>query len=290
MSRNTDAVTAIYESFGEGDVPAILARLAPEVVWEHDRGAETRKWFDQRRGRDAVPGFFASLADFEFVRFEPFAFLDGGNMVAVPVRLELVHKANGKRIGDLEMHLWTFGPDGLVTGFRHFVDTHQWAKATVPQTRPRRAAASKRVAHAAIDASRTHRLRRARAGRRRRQSSWMRESALLQHPRARLDKGAFSRRSSSPLWCVDVCHSADDRDKVGRAAAALSGSWLRRPGDPTVDELREGLAALLGKEAALRFPGGTMCNFVAVKAHAAGTQCALSGGRSPPLTAARLAA
>jgi len=72
----------------------------------------------------------AALADFEFVRFEPFAFLEGDDMVAVPVRLELVYKPNGRRIRDLEMHLWTFGPDGLVTAFRHLVDTHQFAQAT----------------------------------------------------------------------------------------------------------------------------------------------------------------
>jgi hypothetical protein len=132
MSRNTDAVKGIYESFGKGDIPAILARLTPDVAWEHDWGGESLKWFKQRRSREAVPDFFASLADFAFVRFEPFAFLEGNSMIAVPVRLELVFKANGKRILDLEMHLWTFGTDGLVTGFRHFVDTHQWAQATLP--------------------------------------------------------------------------------------------------------------------------------------------------------------
>lgn len=130
MARNTDAVKAIYESFGKGDIPAILARLAPDVAWEHDWGGENLRWFEPRRSRDAVPAFFASLADFEFVRFEPFAFLEGDNMVAVPVRLELVYRANGNRIRDLEMHLWTFRPDGQISGFRHLVDTHQWALAT----------------------------------------------------------------------------------------------------------------------------------------------------------------
>jgi uncharacterized protein len=130
MSRNTDAVKAIYESFGTGDIAAILARLAPDVAWEHDWGGESLKWFEHRQSRDAVPAFFASLADFEFVRFEPFAFLEGDNMVAVPVRLELVYRANGRRIRDLEIHLWTFEPDGQISGFRHFVDTLQWAQAT----------------------------------------------------------------------------------------------------------------------------------------------------------------
>ena len=132
MSRNTDAVTATYEMFGKGDVPAIVARLSPDVEWEHDWGGESLKWYERRRCRNAVPGFFASLADFELVRFEPFGFLEGDNMVAVPVHVELVYKANGKRIRDLEMHLRTFGPDGLVTRFRHCVDTHQFAQATSP--------------------------------------------------------------------------------------------------------------------------------------------------------------
>ena len=41
----------------------------------------------------------------------------------------------------------------------------------------------------------------------------------------------------------------------------------QRGEDPTVNELQRRVAGLLGKEAALWFPGGTMCNFVAVKVH-----------------------
>jgi threonine aldolase len=37
--------------------------------------------------------------------------------------------------------------------------------------------------------------------------------------------------------------------------------------DPTVNRLLERVADLLGKEAALFFPGGTMCNFVSIKVH-----------------------
>ena len=41
----------------------------------------------------------------------------------------------------------------------------------------------------------------------------------------------------------------------------------QRGEDPTVNRLQERVATLLGKEAALWFPGGTMCNFVAIKVH-----------------------
>ena len=81
-----------------------------------------------RRGREAAAGFFQALGAFEFLRFEPVGFLEGGDMVAVPIHSEVRDKASGRGFRDLEMHLWTFGPDGLVRRFRHMGDTHQFAK------------------------------------------------------------------------------------------------------------------------------------------------------------------
>lgn len=130
MNRHVETVQQIYGCFGKADVPGILARLDPAIAWEHDWGDETLKWYAPRRGRDAVAGFFDALADFDFVRFEPRAFLADGNMVAVPIDIELVVKLTGRHIRDLELHLWTFGANGLVTHFRHLADTLQVANAT----------------------------------------------------------------------------------------------------------------------------------------------------------------
>jgi ketosteroid isomerase-like protein len=127
MSSNVEAVKAIYARFGQGDIPGVLEQLDPDVEWEHDWGAEPLPLYKPRHGRQAVAGFFAALADFDFLRFEPVAFLDGDDMVAVAIRTELRHKGSGREFRDLEMHLWTFGPDGLVKRFRHMADTHQLA-------------------------------------------------------------------------------------------------------------------------------------------------------------------
>mgnify|MGYP001164244963 CR=1 FL=1 len=129
MSRNVETVRAMYECFARSDIPGILARLAPDVEWEHDWGGEPLKWYRPRRGHAEVLQFFAALADFDFLRFEPAGFLEGGNQVAVPIHLELRVRATGRPIRDLEMHLWTFGDDGLVARFRHFVDSQQFALA-----------------------------------------------------------------------------------------------------------------------------------------------------------------
>ena len=80
-----------------------------------------------RNGREAVVGFFEALVDFDFLRFEPVAFLEGDDMVAVPIHLGLRHKASGREMHDLEVHLWTFGRDGLVKRLRHILDTRQFA-------------------------------------------------------------------------------------------------------------------------------------------------------------------
>ena len=53
-----------------------------------------------------------------------------------------------------------------------------------------------------------------------------------------------------------------------RAAMAAAEVGDEQEGqDPTVNRLQESVAGLLGKEAALWFPSGTMCNLVAVKLH-----------------------
>ena len=52
-----------------------------------------------------------------------------------------------------------------------------------------------------------------------------------------------------------------------QAIASAEVGDEQRGEDPTVNRLQQRVADLLGKEAALWFPGGTMCNFVAIKVH-----------------------
>jgi hypothetical protein len=130
MASNVATVQAIYAAFGAGDLPGILAHLTPDVAWEHDWGGTPLRLYTPRRSADQVPGFFAELAaTLELTRFEPIAFLSGGNMVAVPIRLGATVKATGRAVQDLEMHLWTFADDGRVSAFRHIADTRQHAAA-----------------------------------------------------------------------------------------------------------------------------------------------------------------
>lgn len=129
MTSHVPTVQTIYAAFARGDVPAILDRLAPDVDWEHDWGAPPLALYQPRRGRDAVPGFFGLLAALEFRRFDVANLLEGGDQVMGLIHLEVMVKATGRVVRDLEAHLWTFGADGRVARFRHLCDTRQFAAA-----------------------------------------------------------------------------------------------------------------------------------------------------------------
>jgi ketosteroid isomerase-like protein len=122
---NTQIVQSIYEAFGRGDIPAILERLHPDVEWEHDMVAHGIPWVTPRKGRAGVVQFFEGLQGLDFHVFEPFTLLEGPGQVMGLIRLEATVRATGKRVKDLEAHLFTFDDAGRITRFRHFVDTHQ---------------------------------------------------------------------------------------------------------------------------------------------------------------------
>jgi hypothetical protein len=121
-------VQNIYAAFGQGDVPKILASLSENVEWEYG-GLSEVPWLAPREGRAGAGEFFQSLSALEITRFNPRTFLESGNTVVVLIELEFTVKATGRKVVEEdETHIWHFGPDGLVSRFRHRVDTYRhWA-------------------------------------------------------------------------------------------------------------------------------------------------------------------
>jgi ketosteroid isomerase-like protein len=132
---NIGTVQAMYEAFGQGDIPAILDQISDDVDWEAwpvDNTGQTAgvPWLLPRRGRDGVMEFFQAVqSNLEFHSFEPQNLLEGGDQVAATIRFDATVKPTGERVQDEEVHLWTFDDDGKVTGMRHFVDTAKHIKA-----------------------------------------------------------------------------------------------------------------------------------------------------------------
>lgn len=125
-------VQSIYDAFGRGDVPAILAHLTDDVVWDQDAPGYGIPFYEPGAGKEHVQKFFAALQDLEFLRFEPTNFLVGGNQVAVPVHIEVKVKSTGRTAKALQIHLWTFASDGRVHRFFHCIDRHAFWLAYQP--------------------------------------------------------------------------------------------------------------------------------------------------------------
>jgi ketosteroid isomerase-like protein len=130
MSANSNTVREMYEAFGRGDIPAILAKLDENVEWEYGAAPHEVPWLQPRRGRKGAGEFFESLAAVEFHSFVPKAILEGENLVVALVDLSATVKKTGKKIVEQdEAHIWRFNAAGKVVRFRHCADTNQQVQA-----------------------------------------------------------------------------------------------------------------------------------------------------------------
>jgi len=125
---NLSTVQGIYEAFGRGDVPAILATLADDVAWESWESNSSVEaglpWMTPRQGRDEVGKFFDAAGQMKVIDLQILGMMEGGNQVAVEFVFEAELPAwGGGRYRDEEIHLWTFNDAGKVTRLRHYTDT-----------------------------------------------------------------------------------------------------------------------------------------------------------------------
>ena len=126
MSEQRQTVEQIYQAFGAGDVPAILERLSDDIAWEHDAIDHGVPWLVPGRGRQHVAAFFGVVGrELEITRFELGGLMEAGNQIVAVIQIEASVRSTGKRLRDLELHLWSFDAAGRVAKFRHVVDTHQ---------------------------------------------------------------------------------------------------------------------------------------------------------------------
>ncbi len=128
MNENVRIVEGIFESFGRGDVPSVLAALSEDVEWFIPGPAEI-PYAGLRRGRDEVRQFFSALGSaVDFERFEPREFISQDAVVAV-VGFE---RGRVKATGKVFDNPWTMIfklRGGRVAYFRGYEDTAAVAAA-----------------------------------------------------------------------------------------------------------------------------------------------------------------
>lgn len=130
MSENLTLIRNLYAAFASGDVPAVLAKLSPDIVWNE---AENFPYADGNpyRGPDAVvAGVFARLgSEWDGFAVEEPEFLDAGDSIVMLGRYGGTFNATGRAMNPQVAHVWRV-KNGKAIGFQQYVDTLAVARAT----------------------------------------------------------------------------------------------------------------------------------------------------------------
>jgi len=129
MNANVSLIENLYAAFGRGDIAAIVAAMAPDVVWKVNGTPGDHPAIGTFEGPARVQEFFKIVGDTQqAVSFTPREFYDAGDTVVVLGHYAWTIRKTGKPIDTDWVHIFTI-KDGKVTGFREFNDTAQFAKA-----------------------------------------------------------------------------------------------------------------------------------------------------------------
>jgi ketosteroid isomerase-like protein len=117
-----EVVQGIYEAFGRGDIPAVLALIDPDGQLQFE-GPATVAWAGTWRGREGWGSFFKTIGenlDQIVVSMEPFAVQ--GDRAVFAGRYSAIVRRNGRRIDSPLVHLWTVR-NGLIVSCVEATDT-----------------------------------------------------------------------------------------------------------------------------------------------------------------------
>lgn len=120
---NVEAVRALYAAFAKGDMPAALACMAPDIVWNE---AENFPYADRNPyvGPDAVlMGVFARIGgDWDGFAAVSDEIIDGGDTIVSLGHYSGASKATGKAMRAQFAHVFRV-KNGKIAAFQQYADT-----------------------------------------------------------------------------------------------------------------------------------------------------------------------
>lgn len=126
VGNNATTMHRVYDAFGQGDIPAVLEAMDPGIRWEEPEGMPSS--FQNQTGPDAVmQNIFAVTATvFREFSLDVAEIHDAGDVVLAVGQYRAVGAETGSTLTAYFAHIWRFGADGKITGFRAYTDTHLW--------------------------------------------------------------------------------------------------------------------------------------------------------------------
>ncbi len=121
MADNLETIRSAYDAFARGDVPAVLAVLAPDVSWTE---AEGFPYGGTYSGPDAVlKGVFMRLGtEWDGFSAVPHEFIAQGDTVVSLGQYGGKYKITGKSFSAPFAHVWN-SRNGKVVRYRQYTDT-----------------------------------------------------------------------------------------------------------------------------------------------------------------------
>lgn len=121
--ENVAVVRGIYDAFAAGDVPGVLGRMAPDIVWNE---ANNFPYADGNPyvGPEAVAnGVFARcVSEWDGFGVAIDEILDAGDTIIALGHYTGTYKATGKPQNTQLVHVWRIS-DGKAAGFQQYADT-----------------------------------------------------------------------------------------------------------------------------------------------------------------------
>ncbi len=115
-------ITALYDSYRAGDMPTVMAGLAPDIAWQ-SVGEAPLPWCGTWHGHEGVGAYFAALAGIcRITAYDIERILADGEWSTVLASIRVRYHADGSECGYTKVDVLRLR-DGLVADFREYYDT-----------------------------------------------------------------------------------------------------------------------------------------------------------------------
>jgi ketosteroid isomerase-like protein len=125
---NVQLVKNVYEAFGRGDVPGVLAGFAPNIEWRESEGYPYQPATGDAfiGGEDITQNLFMKLGtEWDGYTVTPKTFHDAGDTIVVEGRYAGTFKETGKSVDAELCHVWKVR-DGKIMSFQQYTDGAQF--------------------------------------------------------------------------------------------------------------------------------------------------------------------
>ena len=121
---NVRLVKNVYDAFGRGDIPTVLAAMSPSIRWYQAENNPYMPSGEAGVGPDSILNnlFMRLGAEWDGFTVHPRTFHGAGDSIIVEARYSGTYKATGKRMDAQVCHVWDV-KDGKLTRFQQYVDT-----------------------------------------------------------------------------------------------------------------------------------------------------------------------